>query len=58
MPDVVDYALQCVCMLFEDGIDDVPQVLRKGVAALVYRRTFGMMLTTPCAATTRIVDLV
>jgi hypothetical protein len=57
MPDVVDYALQCACMLFENRIDNVPQVLNKGVAAFVCRRRFGIVLTTPCATTAHI-DLV
>ena len=45
--DIVDNTLEGVGMFFENGIDNVPKVLRKGIATLVHRGAFRMVFATP-----------
>jgi hypothetical protein len=51
MLDVANDTLQCMCMFFKDGIDELPQIFGKRVAAFVGRDALRVMLTSPLPTT-------
>ena len=55
-PDIVDHILQRISVFFEDGVNDVTQVFRKGIVTLVCRRALRMMFATSRGSTSSVIS--